>query len=310
MTAAQGLVSAIIPVLNGERFLAEAIESVIAQSYQNWELLIVDDGSTDRSQEIAQSYSDHFPKKISCIQHPGHKNRGLPASRNLGASRSRGEFLAFLDCDDVWIPEKLEKNVLEMDANPAVGLLFGPSEWWYDRSPEDDRRPANHIPQLAPGDRVYDPPYLMAQTYPFGRFGSPCPSSFLGRRTAFDLVGGFVEDFNPDSHQLYEDISFLTKCYLKIPIFVSSACLSRYRCSPFSMSAQVSNSRMELVERRFFFDWIKQYLYQEGIIEPQIWRAIRKESWIYSLHLPNAATALLFRIRNKVLRSASFLRQN
>src|SRR5512147_1824882 len=103
----QPLVSGVIIFWNAERFLQEAIESVLAQTYPSWELLLVDDGSTDGASEIARSYAARHPERIRYLEHPGHRNRGMSASRNLGLQQSRGALVAFLDSDDVWLPEKL-----------------------------------------------------------------------------------------------------------------------------------------------------------------------------------------------------------
>src|SRR5436190_7580701 len=98
------LVSIIIPFWNTEKFLQEAIDSVVSQSYENWELLLVDDGSTDLSTEIAQQCAKQNPKKIHCLQHDAHDNRGVSAARNLGIRHAAGEYVCFLDADDVFLP--------------------------------------------------------------------------------------------------------------------------------------------------------------------------------------------------------------
>src|SRR5438128_12540181 len=96
------LVSAIIIFLNAEQFIQEAIESVFAQTYDNWELLLVDDGSTDGSTAIARSYLERHPRRVRYLEHSEHANRGMSASRNIGSRYARGEYIAFLDADDVW----------------------------------------------------------------------------------------------------------------------------------------------------------------------------------------------------------------
>ena len=97
----KALVSTIIIFLNAERFLAEAIESVLAQTYPTWELWLVDDGSTDRSSQLARDYAARHAARIHYLEHPGHENRGKSASRNLGLRHARGEYVALLDADDV-----------------------------------------------------------------------------------------------------------------------------------------------------------------------------------------------------------------
>ena len=101
-------VSVIMPCYNGESYLAEAIESVVAQSYKNWELIIWDDASNDSSFAVAKSYSQKFPQ-IKVYQ--GTSNQGISEVRNQAIARSQGEFIALLDCDDVWEKTKLEKQI-------------------------------------------------------------------------------------------------------------------------------------------------------------------------------------------------------
>src|SRR5215207_11709928 len=105
------LVSSVMIFLNAEKFIEEAIESVFAQTYDNSELLLVDDGSTDDSTQIALRYAERDPEKVRYLEHPGHRNRGMSASRNLGVSHAEGEYVAFLDADDVWLPYKLQRQV-------------------------------------------------------------------------------------------------------------------------------------------------------------------------------------------------------
>lgn len=102
------LVSIIMPCYNTERYIAQSIESVLAQTYQNWELLITDDGSTDRSVEIISKYSKN-DDRINVLVPDEHN--GIAVTRNLSMSRARGRFIAFLDSDDIWKSDKLEKQV-------------------------------------------------------------------------------------------------------------------------------------------------------------------------------------------------------
>ncbi len=119
---AQPLVSVIIPVYNRLNFLKEAVESVLRQTYKNYELIIVDDGSTDDTPLIKEI----FPP-IKYIRHP--ENKGVAAARNTGIKNSHGELLAFLDSDDLWLPEKLEKQVEFMNQNPDL-LISQTEEIW------------------------------------------------------------------------------------------------------------------------------------------------------------------------------------
>jgi glycosyltransferase involved in cell wall biosynthesis len=108
-----------MPVHNGERFLAEAIDSVLAQTYPHREVVVVDDGSVDGSADIARS------RPVRWI---GQANQGVAAARNAGLAAARGELIAFLDQDDVWLPHKLEAQVEFLGANPEVDMVISPFE--------------------------------------------------------------------------------------------------------------------------------------------------------------------------------------
>src|SRR5437868_4835588 len=103
-------VSVIVSFLNAQKFLGEAIESVFAQTFRSWELLLVDDGSTDASSGLALQYVTQRPERVRYFEHEAHRNLGLPASRNVGMREARGEYVALLDADDVWLPRKLAEQ--------------------------------------------------------------------------------------------------------------------------------------------------------------------------------------------------------
>lgn len=110
----QPLISIITPNYNCGRFIAQTIESVLAQTYRHWEMLIVDDCSTDNSYQIALEYSQK-DTRIKVFQN--EKNSGAAVSRNKAIELSQGEYLAFLDSDDLWLPEKLERQLQFMQEN-------------------------------------------------------------------------------------------------------------------------------------------------------------------------------------------------
>jgi glycosyltransferase involved in cell wall biosynthesis len=107
------LVSVVLPAFNGERFLAEAIESVLAQTWSPVQLIVVDDGSTDASGEIARAYP------ITCLRQP---NRGVAAARNRGLEAAQGELISFLDQDDLWLPRKLERQVAALESDRSAQM--------------------------------------------------------------------------------------------------------------------------------------------------------------------------------------------
>ena len=112
------LVSVVIPVYNGASFLAGAIENVLAQNYEPLEIIVVDDGSTDATAQVAAGYS----KEVHYVRQP---NAGPSASRNLGIKLSQGDMLAFLDVDDLWSDHKLNLQTRYLMANPTVEIVQG-----------------------------------------------------------------------------------------------------------------------------------------------------------------------------------------
>lgn len=115
-----GLVSVIMPAYNAEAFIAEAIRSVIQQTYQNWELLVIDDASTDSTLKIIQKYSEK-DKRIKIFKNSD--NQGTHKARNKGIKAAEGDFIAFLDADDQWKPEKLLKQ-LEILSSDNISACF------------------------------------------------------------------------------------------------------------------------------------------------------------------------------------------
>lgn len=114
------LVSIVVPAYNAEKYIAETIDSVIAQTYTNWELIIVNDGSKDNTLQIIESYSKN-DKRISFITKP---NTGVSDTRNTGIEKAKGEFIAFLDADDVWLSSNLEKKIAFLLNTPETDFVF------------------------------------------------------------------------------------------------------------------------------------------------------------------------------------------
>jgi glycosyltransferase involved in cell wall biosynthesis len=114
-------VSVVVPVYNRGKYIAETIGSVLAQTYRDFEIIAIDDGSKDESRAVLDSFGD----AITIIEHPGRSNRGQSASINLGLRAARGELIAILDSDDVWLPEKLTVQVGYLDAHSDTGLVYG-----------------------------------------------------------------------------------------------------------------------------------------------------------------------------------------
>lgn len=111
-------VSVVISTYNHASFIAESIDSVLAQTYRDFEVIVIDDGSTDNTEEVLKPYLD----RIRLIK---QENSGLPVARNAGIKEAKGEYIAFQDSDDIWLPDKLEKQMKYLEKNPHFDLVCG-----------------------------------------------------------------------------------------------------------------------------------------------------------------------------------------
>jgi glycosyltransferase involved in cell wall biosynthesis len=159
----EGLVSVIVPVFDGARYLAEAVESVLAQAYEPLEILVVDDGSTDETARVAGG--------LPSVRYVFQEHAGIGAARNHGVAMARGGVFAFLDADDVWLPEKLACQMAVLREDPSVDIVFGHVEEFVSAEPDVDR-----------GGR----------RGPAGEAVRGCiPSAMAVRRESFERVGPF-----------------------------------------------------------------------------------------------------------------------
>jgi glycosyltransferase involved in cell wall biosynthesis len=283
-TADLPLVTVVIPFYNEERFLAEAVESVRSQDYLRWELLLVDDGSSDGSVDIARGFADREPERTRFLQHPGGVNRGVCASRNLGVSQARGELIAVLDADDVWLPGKLTSDVMIFGTHPEIAMVVSATEYWRDW--EDASRP-NEIRRVgSPQDRTFQPRELLKHLYPLAGGVAPNPSSLLIRRSVVQQLGGFEEAFTHE-YQLYEDQAFLCKAYLSQSVYVSSSCHTRYRLHSGSTTARVRSEYHRV--REYFLVWLEAYIREQRIVDGEVRRSLTRallpyrSPWLHKL---------------------------
>lgn len=270
-------VSIIVPYFNPGDFLREAIESALAQTFTDWEMLLVNDGSTDGSDHLAADYAAH-DARIRTLSHPDGKNHGLPPTRNLGLRDCRAQFVALLDADDVWLPEKLQQQVELARAHPEAAMIFGRSQYWHSWNPAESE--SDTIPELPPGERLYAPPELWKLCYPFGPFGAPCPSDVLIRRSALESIGGFEEAYDHRA-PTHEDIALFSKVFLSFPVYVSSRCWDRYRRHDQSIWACAVEDGSDERSRKFFCEWMRSYLREQKITDPEIWTLFDKVTWRY-----------------------------
>jgi glycosyltransferase involved in cell wall biosynthesis len=248
-------VSVIMIFFNAKQFMDEAIASVMGQSMADLELLLCDDGSTDGSTSVAREWVARYPGTVRYHEHERHANRGMSATRNLGIAAARGEFIAFIDSDDVWRPEKLAEQVAVMEAHPELGMVSGTVNYWSSwAGGEDVLIPTGHVRH-----RVVQPPETSLALYPLGSAAAPTPSDILLRRVAVESVGGFEEHFT-GARQAYEDQGFLGKLYLAWPVYFSDAVWLDYRQHPDSCSTSVLRDGRYHEVRSYFLGWFAGYL--------------------------------------------------
>lgn len=265
-------VSVVLIFLDGEPFLDEAIRSVRGQTRTDWELLLVDDGSRDGSGETARRHAAEEPERIRYLEHPGHANRGMSASRNLGIAHSSGRFVTFLDADDVLTPEALRTLSDLLEREPRAAMAYGPVEYWYSWAGPAARR-RDFVQRLGVAtDVLLEPPGLLLA---FLRRRAAAPSGMMVRTGVLRRVGGFVEAFRG----MYEDQAFCAKLCLTHPVIVTAACSYRYRQHPASSSAVADRSGEHDFGRRSFLDWLAGYLDTQGVHDGPVREALRRELW-------------------------------
>lgn len=244
------LVSVVLIFLNEERFIEEAVQSVRDQTLTDWELILVDDGSTDQSTTTARALAAG-DERIRYVNHVGHENRGMSASRNLGVAHTTSPYIAFLDADDVWVPSKLAEQVDLLDRNPEVAMVHGAMLFWRSWDPSATRVD-NVVLTAGLADRRLDPPDGALAVKPLGR-GETGGVDVLVRRSVFDAVGGFEERFRG----LFEDQAFFLKVYLHFPVYISSRNWLLYRRHNASCNA-LTKPTDYWRQRGFFLDWLQE----------------------------------------------------
>lgn len=180
--AEQPVISCIVPVYNGARFLSDALDSILAQSYPALEPIVVDDGSTDETAEVVRTFGDR-------VTYVHQENAGPASARNTGVRQATGAFLAFLDADDLWHPEKLERQALRFSARSDLQLCltYKRTFWVEEMQAEEERL------------RLEDHPFV--KDHP----GYVCQTMLMPRET-YDYVGAFDE-----SLRIGEDTEWLLR---------------------------------------------------------------------------------------------------
>jgi glycosyltransferase involved in cell wall biosynthesis len=256
--------------LNERRFIQEAIESVLMQTYEHWELLLIDDGSTDGSSEIARNVVTQYPERVRYLEHRGHENLGMSASRNLGVRHARGAYIAFLDADDVWVKRKLEEQLSILIAHPTADAVCGSVQFWYSWTGRPDDFKRDLVVRLnAPPNVLISPPNLLI---PLIQRDTVTSTISLIRRNAIVSAGGFEESFRG----LYEDQVFFAKLCTKSSVYLANDCWYRWRKHSDASSSNGGSAGFRAARLKFLL-WLENYLSRQQMMNSELSTLLRSE---------------------------------
>ena len=275
--------------------------------------MLVDDGSGDGSREIAESLAAADTGRIRLFEHAGRRNLGISASRNLGVSRARGEFLAFLDADDVYLPDRLARHVELLDRYPEVALVQSRIEFWHSWQANEagirQDRPEPVSP--LPSGRPLEPPHLLVLLLRSRGFTVPAVCSLTIRTHEVRRVGGSEASFRG----AYEDQVLLAKLYSQCRTLVIDDVLARYRQHPGSVVHRLEREGIYVPgwpnpAERAFLEWLQQYVGATACDSLPLHEALRAarrpylHPWTWRLaHLPALSLRAARRAAQRVLPS-------
>lgn len=227
-------VSVVVPAYNAERWIGETLESILGQTLPPAEVIVIDDGSVDGTAGVVRGFGTR-------VQYTRQENAGASAARNHGIALARGEYIAFLDADDLWLPEKLEKQLTLLERKPELKWVYSDSFIFADGCPEATTRVGHHL-KLRSGN-IFEALLL-------GDFiASPTP---LIHREVFARLGVFL--IQPPRLVYAEDWEMWLRIAQYYPVGLVHEPLARYRMSKDSISQSFGSMRrhevvIELLER-------------------------------------------------------------
>lgn len=235
-------VSIILPTYNGAKYLQLSIDSCLGQTYQDLELIVVDDGSTDDTPRIVESFSDD---RILLVRH--EDNRGLPASLNTGFSRCSGAYLSWTSDDNLFLPEAIQRMVDYLERNEKTALVYAD---------------CHRI------DAEGDVKGLIKQAGPKELYCYNCVGTcFLYRREVYDALGNYREDLT-----LIEDHDYWLRASLKFKLGKLDEVLYLCRAHEGSLTSKYAhtpfmNDQVRKLRRKYLFPWLRHYVFFEGADE-------------------------------------------
>ena len=228
-------VDIIIPAYNSAKYLPQAITSVVAQTFEDWKILLVDDGSTDNTAEVVSPFLEALGEKIQYIK---QSNGGLPAARNTAIRNSSAEFLALLDADDVWLPSRLLESLKCFESRPQVGLSYG----FISRINQ-----SSELIDTWEGNKKYACGNIASSIYML-KVNLPCPTITF-RRKCIEEVGVFDE-----SLRATEDRDLWLRIAQRYEVGLASAVIAYYRTSAGSMSTdpeRMLNAQLQFIRKHY-----------------------------------------------------------
>lgn len=226
------MTSIIIPVFNLSRYIVEALDSIRAQTDPDWEAIVVDDCSTDDSRAVVRAYLDlHRDPRIRMVEL--ESNRGVSAARNAGIRQSAGEWLAFLDADDAWLPHHLATQCNARDRHPEAALFFSMVQTVDERgAPLTTPRGAYRIRGTL-GSALKEVDHEAYEPFMLDRIYAPV-STVLVRKSAMEEIGGFTQTLR---HQCEDTVAW-TRVAKRHPVCFSRVVTAHYRVHPSSWSSR------------------------------------------------------------------------
>ena len=282
-------VEIILPAYNAAPYLSQALDSVIAQTFADWRILLVDDGSKDETAAIAHAYRQRLGSRLRYIH---QENSGLPAARNTAIRHAEGKFLALLDADDVWLPHRLEASLRSFEGRPEIGLSYGLIE---------GIDPSGKVVARFTDRKKHPEGWIASQIY-MRTMDLPCPTVTF-RRVCIEQIGLFDE-----SLRATEDRDLWVRIAQRFQVACVPQVLAQYRTSPQAMTTdpqRMLTAQLRFVEkhfgspgcgrreRRVALSWIyrqhAEALAKRGQMRTAVFSALRALA-LYPLELRNVRT--------------------